>query len=232
MGGSTDRRFGPGYGASVLLPKQLLSAAAPSRRSNDLDRLLRDTYEEPHAGVALPHTEANLQQVEDVLRLSRDEFVQHAISLGSADELSVYVARQLMQQAAPSLLWITLHDIDMAHSGAYSLYIDGIQRTDRLCGEIWSAVQANPEYAGCTTMFVLPDFGRDSDTNPAGNGFQHHRTGDVASRTTWMMVLGPGVRHGVFVERPVDSMDLVPTVGRLLGFDTPVAQGRVLPEVL
>ena len=232
MGGSTDRRFGPGYGASVLLPKQLLSAAAPSRRSNDLDRLLRDTYEEPHAGVALPHTEANLQQVEDVLRLSRDEFVQHAISLGSADELCVYVARQLMQQAAPSLLWITLHDIDMAHSGAYSLYIDGIQRTDRLCGEIWSAVQANPEYAGCTTMFVLPDFGRDSDTNPAGNGFQHHRTGDVASRTTWMMVLGPGVRHGVFVERPVDSMDLVPTVGRLLGFDTPVAQGRVLPEVL
>ena len=45
--------------------------------------------------------------------------------------------------------------------------------------------------AGKTTMFVLlPDFGRDSDSNPAGNGFQHHRTfGDAASRTTWMMAL-------------------------------------------
>ena len=81
-------------------------------------------------------------------------------------------------------------------------------------------------------MFVLPDFGRDSDTNPAGNGFQHHRTGDAASRTTWMMVLGPGVRQGVFVERPIDSMDLVPTVGKLLGFSVPLAQGTVLPEVV
>ncbi len=231
MGGSTDRRFGPDYGASVLLPKQLLNAAAPGKRMNDLDRLLRDTYEEPHAGAALPHGEADLRQVEEVLRLSREEFVQHAISLSSADELSVYVAHQLMLQAAPSLLWITLHDIDMAHSGAYSLYIEGIQRTDRLCGEIWKNIQSNPEYAGRTTMFVLPDFGRDSDTNPAGNGFQHHRTGDAASRTTWMMALGPNVREGVFVQRPVDSMDLVPTVGKLLGFSTPVAQGSVLSEV-
>ena len=44
---------------------------------------------------------------------------------------SVYIARQLMRQMAPSLLWITMHDIDIAHAGAYSLYIDGIRRTDR-----------------------------------------------------------------------------------------------------
>ena len=42
-----------------------------------------------------------------------------------------------MQRAAPSLLWITLHDIDIAHSGAFSLYLDGIRRSDRLCAEIW-----------------------------------------------------------------------------------------------
>ena len=81
-------------------------------------------------------------------------------------------------------------------------------------------------------MFVLPDFGRDSDTNPAANGFQHHRTGDAASRTTWMMVLGRGVRQGVFVDRPIDSLDLVPTIGKLLGFPTPLAQGKTLSEVL
>ena len=43
----------------------------------------------------------------------------------------VYIARQLMRQVAPSLLWITMHDIDIAHAGAYSLYIEGIRRTDR-----------------------------------------------------------------------------------------------------
>lgn len=232
MGSSTHRGYGPDFGAGVILPKQMLQAIAPGRSGGNFDRLLRDTYEEPHASSGIPQSDAQLRQLEDVLRFSGSEFAQHARSLDSADELSVYVARQLMLQVAPSLLWITLHDIDMAHSGAFSLYIDGIRRTDRLCVDIWNHLQSNPEYASKTTMFVLPDFGRDSDSNPAGNGFQHHRTGDAASRTTWMMVLGPGVRQGMFVERPIDSMDLVPTVGRLLGFSTPLAQGTFLPEVV
>ena len=48
-------------------------------------------------------------------------------------------------------------------------------------------IQSEPEYAGKTTLFILPDFGRDSDSEASGNGFQHHRTGDVRSRTTWLM---------------------------------------------
>lgn len=230
MGGSTARKYGPEFAAGVILPKQLLQAASPGHNTFDLDRLLRDTYEEPHA-LGTSHPETELSQIEDILRFSREEFVHHALSLDSADELSVYVSRQLMLQVAPSLLWITLHDIDVAHSGAFSLYVDGIQRTDRLCVEIWNNIQSNPEYADKTTMFVLPDFGRDSDADPAGNSFQHHRTGDAASRTTWMMVLGPGIRQGLFVQRPVESVDLVPTVGKLLGVATPVAEGKVLPEV-
>jgi hypothetical protein len=208
MCGSTHRAFGPDYAAGVILPKQLLQATARIRLGDGYERLLRDTYEEPQATSKTPQSETQLRQLESVLRLSSGDFAQHASTLDSADELSAYVARQLMRQVAPSLLWITLHDIDVAHSGAFSLYIDGIRRTDRLCVEIWNGIQSDPEYAGRTTMFVLPDFGRDSDTNPAANGFQHHRTGDAASRTTWMMVLGRGVRQGVFVDRPIDSLDL------------------------
>jgi len=137
-----------------------------------------------------------------------------------------------MQQLAPSLLWLTLHDIDIAHSGAYSLYLDGIRRSDRLCGEIWRMIETNPEYKGRTTMIVLPDFGRDSDLNAAGNGFQHHRTGDALSRTTWMLMLGPGIRENAVVDRPVDSLDLVPTLGARLGFTPRMAKGRVLSEVV
>ena len=92
-----------------------------------------------------------------------------------------------------------MHDMDIAHSGAYSLYIEGIRRTDRLCGELWAAVQNEPEYKDNTTLFILPDFGRDADYDAGGNGFQHHRTGDAASRTTWMMALGSGVREKVIM---------------------------------
>jgi hypothetical protein len=144
----------------------------------------------------------------------------------------VYVLRQVMRQFAPSLVWITLHDMDVAHTGAYSLYLDGIRRSDRLCAEIWREIDTNPEYKGKTTMLVLPDFGRDSDVNAAGNGFQHHRTGDPLSRTTWMMALGPQVRQNVTVDRPLDSLDIVPSIGALMGFATPLARGKAATEIL
>src|SRR5205807_1716273 len=141
--------------------------------------------------------EFELQQLESILRLSADDFKAHARTLSSPDELSVYIARQLMRHLAPSLLWITMHDIDVAHAGAYSMYIEGIQRTDRLCAELWHAIQTEPEYAGKTTLMILPDFGRDADEDAGGNGFQHHRTGDALSRTTWMLAIGHGIREGI-----------------------------------
>jgi hypothetical protein len=231
IGESDCRPYGPGQGARVILPKHLLSAAT-SGAAIDYEHLLRDNYESP---VSTPPTgggEVELNQLETILRLSVDDFTAHAKTLSSPDELSVYIARRLMQQEAPSLLWITMHDIDVAHSGAYSLYIEGIRRTDRLCAELWKAVQSEPEYAGNTTLFVLPDFGRDSDYDAGGNGFQHHRTGDTASRTTWMMALGAGVREGVVYDAPVQSIDLVPSLGAILGFSASQSQGKPIRELL
>lgn len=231
IGESNSRQYGPGTGAAVILPKHLLSATQRGGLS-DLDHLLRDNYENPMYTPQLAGNEFEIEQLESILRLSVEDFLAHARTLSSPDELSVYIAKRLMQQEAPSLLWITMHDIDVAHSGAYSLYIEGIRRTDRLCAELWKAVESEPEYAGNTTMFVLPDFGRDSDYDAGGNGFQHHRTGDAASRTTWMMALGSGVRQGVVYDEPMQSIDLVPSLGAMLGFTAEQSQGKPVKEFL
>ncbi len=230
IGESSHRSYGVGLGAGVILPKHLLNAAVPV--GTDYEHLLRDNYETPFYVPELAGSEFQIRQLEEILKLSVTDFAAHARTLSSPDELSVYIARQLMRQLAPSLLWITLHDIDIAHAGSYSLYVEAIKRTDRLCADIWKEVQNRPEYAGTTAMFVLPDFGRDSDTTSGGNGFQHHRTGDAASRTTWMMALGPGIREGSVVDRPIESTGLVPTVGSLLGFSPSLAQGKPIEEVL
>jgi hypothetical protein len=232
IGESGNRSYGSGLGAGVILPKRLLGAALSSVGEARYEHLLRDNYETPLYTPELIGNQVDLHEMAELLKLSVSDFAVHARNLASPDELSVYIARQLMRQLAPSLLWITLHDIDIAHSGTYSLYIEAIQRTDRLCAEIWSAIRSEPEYAGKTTMFILPDFGRDSDTDPGGNGFQHHRTGDALSRTTWMMAMGPGVRENVVVDRAVESTDLVPTLGSMFGFSAQMAQGRPLAEVL
>ena len=231
IGESECRSYGPGLGARVVLPKHLLSAAT-SKGTTDYEHLLRDNYETPLYAPQLGGGEFELRQLETILKLSVEDFRAHALTLSSPDELSVYIAKRLMQQESPSLLWITMHDIDIAHSGAYSLYIDAIQRTDRLCAEIWKTVQNEPEYAGNTTLLILPDFGRDADEDPGGNGFQHHRTGDAASRTTWMMALGAGTRQGVVYDRPLQSIDLVPSLGAMMGFSPALAQGKSIQELL
>lgn len=234
IGQSDGTRFALGYGAQVILPKPLLAASLGKNQVNsgEFDFLLQDNFEDPLFIPPLVNSDVSLARLDNILHVSVEEFGRQAKTLSSADELSLYVMRQLMRQFAPSLLWITLHDMDVAHTGAYSLYIEGIRRTDRLCGEIWEAINRDPEYKGHTTMFILPDFGRDSDFDAAGNGFQHHRTGDPLSRTTWMLALGPHTRQNVTVDRPLTSLDLVPTIGALMGFDTPGSQGKPIAEVL
>jgi hypothetical protein len=231
IGESDYRSYGPGMGARVVLPKHLLGAAI-SGSSTHYEHLLSDNYETPLYTPQLAGGEFELQQLEMILKLSVDDFKAHARTVTSPDELSMYIARRLMQQESPSLLWITMHDIDIAHAGAYSLYVDAIRRTDRLCADLWKAVQSEPEYAGNTTLFILPDFGRDGDQDAGGNGFQHHRTGDVASRTTWMMAMGAGVRQGVVYDRPMQSIDLVPTLGAMMGFSPSLAQGKTIKELV
>jgi hypothetical protein len=240
LGASASRQYGPAYGAGVILPKNLLSSAIMAGVKpgiQDFEHLLRDSYEMPvsRAGASDPGGELhdfNLGQLSAALKMSVDDFVRNARSLASPDELSVHITRQLMRTMAPSLLFVTLHDMDVAHIGTFSLYLEGIQRSDRLCASLWQTIQSEPEYKDRTTMLILPDFGRDADGDPGGNGFQHHRTGGPLARTTWLLALGPHAPRNVTVDRPIECIDVVPTVGGLLGFDTPLAEGKRVAELL
>jgi hypothetical protein len=117
IGESDYRSFGPGMGARVVLPKHLAGRGYVWLASTDYDHLLRDNYETPLYTPQLAGGEFELQQLEMILKLSVDDFKAHARTLSSPDELSMFIARRLMQQESPSLLWITMHDIDIAHAG-------------------------------------------------------------------------------------------------------------------
>ena len=226
-----------GFGAGVILPKQLLAAAVNRQHPQslvDYEHLLQDNYEMPvyRPSLAESDGELHLEQLASTLRLSVEDFTRDARALDSADALSLSIARRLMAQVSPSLLLITLHDMDVAHAGAFSLYVDAIQRADRICAELWNTIQGMPEYKDRTALFIMPDFGRDADGDPGGNGFQHHRTGGAMARTTWLLALGPGIRQNVTVDRAIEPTDLVPTIGKRHGFETPLVQGKPIPELI
>src|SRR5256885_15399886 len=90
IGESSNRSYGPGLGARVILPKHLLSAAI-SGGNADYQHLLRDNYETPFYSPELAGQEFELQQLETILKLSGDDFKTHARTLSSPDERSVYI---------------------------------------------------------------------------------------------------------------------------------------------
>ena len=66
-----------------------------------------------------------------------------------------------MREFSPRLMLVNFWDMDVAHWGSYSLYLNAITRTDRLTGMLWDEIQTNPAYNNKTTMLVLPELGRD-----------------------------------------------------------------------
>lgn len=148
IGQSKHRHFGPSYGAGVILPKRLLSSALGKRGgAEDLSHLLQDSYEAPayDSPLHVEDLEIHLGQLYETLSFSVDDFSREAAAFDSPDELSIFIARRLMERSAPHLLLLTLNDMDIAHAGAYSLYVDAIQRADRLCGDLWRLIQGLPE---------------------------------------------------------------------------------------
>ena len=242
MGGSKLRAFGDPYSANVVLPKQLLIKTIKSAVSTNSGPGVEDrralaermmlALDEGYEGFGWRVFESE-RTLGPELRASLaksllDYFNDPAVPT-SGDELTFFMTKEIMNRFAPSLLVVNFWDIDIAHYGAYSLYLDAIRRTDRLVHELWQHVQSLPAYRDRTTLMVVPELGRDSDV--AGNGFANHRSGDESCRRVWLVALGAGVPKGVGSQRPIRTLDVAPTVAEILGFKMVECEGRPLPEL-
>jgi len=242
MGWSSDRGFGQPYGANVVLPKQLLleavqevirkgSEGGVASRENVLQRL-EGVLNEGYEGVGWTIFQAGRKldrQVRETLLHGLVEYVNGPEAPTSGDELTFFIAREVMREFAPRLMLVNFWDMDVAHWGSYSLYLNAITKTDRLTGMLWDEIQGNPSYKGNTTMLVLPELGRDGDQN-AANGFLNHRSGDPSCRNMWLLAMGAGVRAGE-TERPVYHVDVAATAAELLGIKTGDLEGRPMREL-
>jgi hypothetical protein len=243
IGASSLRDFGAPFGANVLLPKQLLLNAVedivrkrPKQGVADRDNVLRqlnDILNEGYEGVGwtvFAQSRDLDKTIRETLTRSLVEFIQGPESPSSGDELTYFMAREVMREFAPRLLLVNFWDMDVAHWGSYSLYLQAVTKTDRLVGMLWDEVQANKNYKDRTTLLVLPELGRDGDQNTA-NGFLNHRSGDPSCRKAWLLALGAGVQKGES-DRKVEHVDIMPTAAELLGIRVPEVRGRVLKEIL
>jgi hypothetical protein len=153
----------------------------------------------------------------------------HAGGPTSGDELTFYMAREVMRKFSPRVLVVAFSDVEAAHFGSYALHVSGIQTADRLAFQLWQEIESNPGYRGKTTMVIVPEFGRDPDGSST-NGFFNHRANEESTRDTWMMALGAAIDKPQIIERPIRHVDLCPTLAEVLGCRPMDAQGSMLKE--
>jgi hypothetical protein len=215
IGASTVRDFGPAYGVNVIFPKQLLinavvHAASEGRAVHSSDRstlqpeieamLNGDNYDGLGWSVEGDSSSLDMLTLGTMQKAIEDLLRTNAPATG--DEFTFLVATEVMRRFAPSFLTITFSDIEVAHFGSYSLHLAGIGTMDRLVYELWTQLQSLPAYKEKTTLFVLPEFGRDLDGSST-NGFFNHRQNGVSTRVTWMMCLGDAVRKPQIIDNPI-----------------------------
>jgi hypothetical protein len=242
MGGSKLRAYGDPFSANVVLPKQLLISTIKAAVSTNSGPGVEDrqalaermmlALDEGYEGFGWRVFESGRAlggDLKESLAKSLLAYFNDPAMPTSGDELTFFMTKEIMNRFAPSLLLVNFWDIDIAHYGAYSLYLEAIRRTDRLVHELWQHVQASPQYRDRTTLIVVPEMGRDSDVD--GNGFANHRSGDESCRRVWLVAVGAGVPKAAGTERPIRTLDVAPTVGQLLGFKMAECEGKALGEL-
>jgi hypothetical protein len=241
IGASSVSTYGPAFGANVIFPKQLLinavvHAAAEGRAVRSADRstvapeiesiLNSDNYD--GLGWSVGDDSATLDRITlGTMQQAIDNLV-HTSAPASGDEFTYLVAVEVMRRFSPSLMAITFSDMEVAHFGSYSLHLAGISTIDRLAYELWNQLQTLPGYKGKTTLFILPEFGRDYDGSNTNGFFNHRQSGD-STRVTWMMCLGDAIRKAQVLEDPVAHTDICPTIARLFELKNLNLTGKPLP---
>lgn len=229
-------------GVNVVLSKQLLIEAVEriimgqsSRKKLEREQLLQEmtaVVEADYERIGWGAQSASAFQDPEVKRTiagALSEFIHGPGAPASGDELTLIVAKEVLRRLEPALLMINFSDVEVAHSGAYSLHLGGIRRSDALCHSLWQFIQATPGLRGSTTLVIMNEFGRDPDGSST-NGFFNHRTNTESCRMAWSMVLGPAVKKPAVVERVVRQIDMAPTIASWMGFECAKSKGERLGE--
>jgi len=142
----------------------------------------------------------------------------------SHDAFLTDCALACMREFSPEVMAVDYGEIDCAHYGSWSRYVEAIRRTDELTWRLWHATEELPSYRGQTLMLILPDHGRELD-GPDRWGFIHHsdfysdQEADEGCRRIWMLALGPGVAAGRQIKTGTPITTVAATGLEYLGLD-------------
>jgi hypothetical protein len=155
------------------------------------------------------------------------------------DIVTMFTATEILKQFKPELLVVNMQHSDIGHSN-FTKYCNNIRKADFALYQLWQTIQSTPELKDDTILIVAPEFGRNAlpNTIADSNGrLAIDHTGDENSQKIFCLIAGPAnkVKQGIEVnETTGETIDIVPTISRILGLDNEAAKqllnGRFLEE--
>jgi hypothetical protein len=106
------------------------------------------------------------------------------------DQLTYIAAREFVKQHRPRVLFLGLGETDeFAHDRRYDSYLQQLNRTDAMIGDLWHWVQTTPGYKDNTTFIITTDHGRGIKSS------KWHAHGEFikGSSQAWLAIMGPGI---------------------------------------
>ena len=233
-GESLAENYGTRYAANVVEPPTI-----PRSTAEEMDRRMRYA-----AAVGSPDAEARAAQAcaklarttscisvaglrsEQARSFLDTEYAGWKTEVGTTSHDAFLTERAIacMRTFAPDVMAVDFGEIDCAHYGSWSRYVEAIRRTDELTWRLWRATEQLERYQGRTLILVLPDHGRELD-RPGHWGFIHHSNfytdegADEGCRRVWMLALGPTFKAGRRVDKPVPITAVAATGLEHLGLE-------------
>ena len=134
------------------------------------------------------------------------------------DMLTYFIAKEYLKAAKPKVLYIAFDETDdWAHGGRYNYYLNAANLIDRYMADLWTTLQAMPEYKNNTTLIITCDHGRGDAVKKE---WTSHGTKIKGADEIWMAFLGKGITVEGEVKKPEQlyQAQLAQTIAALLGF--------------
>jgi arylsulfatase A-like enzyme len=150
---------------------------------------------------------------------------------------TVQFAEKVIQEFKPELLVVNMQGVDVAHDN-FTEYASNLQKADYALAHLWNTIQSTTGMAEDTILIAMPEHGRNLEGNGLYDAYGRQaldHTNDAMSREIFALVLGQNgvvVKDQVFANEKGESIDIVPTIANVLGFDNDIPGGLLNGNVL
>ena len=252
--------YGPLYGANYIAPKSLVNGydvfgnpyafdASQKESIAKIQHFANGAFGKSVEDLGFTNLVEDRETVKsfyhELIRKTRNNEYSYPLpnNLMNGDMRTIFYASEVVKKFQPELLCVNITNIDIAHSN-FTAYANNMHRADYAIAYLWKTIQETPGMKDDTVLIVVPEHGRNASPNNIfdiyGRAALDH-TNDASSREIFCLMVGPQNKEVVKKNNTItqelgESIDVVPTIANLLGFDVDIPNGllngRVLNEAL